>query len=283
MIEVLAAASSGTSTGTWLSLLVALGSSGVAVAAFLASRSRDSTSNLTERIVMIVHEGIAPINDRLSILETKIDVFWRNVAFDAAKILHSPHISRKELDGLLEAFHKQDAMTESQIVDLGLKLTEIRDSITGQVMDGQPTLAGDRMAAAIILQVMDQRDLAVQDIGHPQDALILVDPAGVISFISLEAERLTGYREDELRGVPIEILVPDEMHEEHDKLRDGYMQHPEVRVMGVEKSCLLLRRKDGTVIPVWIDLAPTVLGPTKETFVIATIRPRTGGGADGAK
>jgi PAS domain S-box-containing protein len=187
------------------------------------------------------------------------------------------------LDGLLEAFHKQDAMTESQIVDLGLKLTEIRDSITGQVMDGQPTLAGDRMAAAIILQVMDQRDLAVQDIGHPQDALILVDPAGVISFISLAAERLTGYREDELRGVPIEILVPDEMHEEHDKLRDGYIQHPEVRAMGVEKSCLLLRRKDGTVIPVWIDLAPTVLGPTKETFVIATIRPRTGGGADGAK
>lgn len=155
----LAAASSAISPLTIVSLVITVISVGIAVMAFLSSRGKDTAASLAKTVSDIVSEAIAPVNGRLGVLETKIDVFWRNVAFDAAKILHSPHDSRTDLDELIEAFEgsRLSILQESQ---LRLKLLELRDGLVGEIMDGQPTLAGDRIAAAIIIRVLDQEALS---------------------------------------------------------------------------------------------------------------------------
>ena len=49
-----------------------------------------------------VIKEIARLDHRLSIVETKIDVFWSNIDKYLAKIVHSPHTP--ELDALLERY-----------------------------------------------------------------------------------------------------------------------------------------------------------------------------------
>ena len=142
--------------------MLAFVGSGAAVYAILVSRSKDSITSMTAKIAAIVSEAVSPINGRLGVLETKIDVFWRNVAFDAAKILHSPHDSRSDLDALLEAF-LDDRLAPGDVADLDQKLMEIRDEDVGGIMDGQPTKAGNKIAAAIVLMVLQNVNAGKRD------------------------------------------------------------------------------------------------------------------------
>jgi PAS domain S-box-containing protein len=41
------------------------------------------------------------------------------------------------------------------------------------------------------------------------DALVIVDAGGLIVFVNAQAERLFGYRREELWGELVEMLVPD--------------------------------------------------------------------------
>jgi hypothetical protein len=134
------------------SLCLAASAIGVAIISFQHTRKKDDTEEIkqTAREMAMVLDKIDGLNNRIGVLETKIDVFWKNVAFDAARILHSPH--RPELDRLLDAF-TSNAITISQTAELKAVLTEI---MNGTVTD---FMAGDKVAAAIILRVIEQRGL----------------------------------------------------------------------------------------------------------------------------
>jgi PAS domain S-box-containing protein len=87
------------------------------------------------------------------------------------------------------------------------------------------------------------------------DAIVIVDRAGQIVISNSQAERLFGYSQAELRGKPIETLIPENLREAHVDQRMSYIQEPHSRPMG---SALNLqgRRKDGTTFPVEISLSP---------------------------
>ncbi len=101
------------------------------------------------------------------------------------------------------------------------------------------------------------------------DSLIVVDQSGRIVLVNVQTETLFGYHRDELVGQPIEVLVPEQMHEKHIGLRDGYLAAPHVRPMG-QGTELVGRRKDGNEIPVEISLSP--LHADAGLLVVATVR-----------
>lgn len=76
---------------------------------------------------------------------------------------------------------------------------------------------------------------------------------GKIFLVNKEAEFLLGYSRKELRGQPVEILVPDAARDAHPKHRQGYARLPRTRPMG-EGLDLHARHKDGELIPVTIAL-----------------------------
>lgn len=104
------------------------------------------------------------------------------------------------------------------------------------------------------------------------DAMVVVDPAGVILLVNRHSEALFGYGRGELVGRHIELLVPTALRPGHVAHRDHYVAHPTIRSMGIGLE-LAGRRRDGTQIPVEISLSPV---DTKNGLVvIAAVRDIT--------
>jgi PAS domain S-box-containing protein len=85
--------------------------------------------------------------------------------------------------------------------------------------------------------------------------MIMTDAAGNIVLVNAEAERLFGYRRDELIGRSIDILVPAAMRDGHAAHRQSFIAQPQTRHMGIGRD-LYGVRKDGAQIPVEIGLNP---------------------------
>ena len=87
------------------------------------------------------------------------------------------------------------------------------------------------------------------------DAMIGVDQNGTIIFVNAQAERLFGYRRDELLGKKIESLMPDRFRDRHLDHRSGFFARPRGRAMGAGMDLYGLH-KNGREIPVEISLSP---------------------------
>jgi PAS domain S-box-containing protein len=112
------------------------------------------------------------------------------------------------------------------------------------------------------------------------DALVVVDDGGRIVLVNAQAEEMFGYRREELRGRPVEVLVPERFREQHVGQRGEYFAVPYIRPMGKEHD-LYGRRKDGREVPVEISLSPLRIpsaataeagGGEAELLVVASIR-----------
>ncbi|MFF5288973.1 hybrid sensor histidine kinase/response regulator [Paractinoplanes globisporus] len=86
------------------------------------------------------------------------------------------------------------------------------------------------------------------------DAIVGVDADGLIALLNAQAERLFGYRRDELVGEPVEILVPQAKRLGHPAHRLRYLANPEPRPMGAGMA-LVARRKNGSEFPAEISLS----------------------------
>lgn len=104
------------------------------------------------------------------------------------------------------------------------------------------------------------------------DALILVDPGGVITDANLAAEQLFGHPVDTLVGMAVEELVPRDLRSRHVTHRRGFDAAPVRRPMGHGRRLEALRA-DGSVVAVHVSLAPvtTADGP----MTLAAVRDLT--------
>ncbi|MDP2889056.1 MAG: PAS domain S-box protein [Bacteroidota bacterium] len=65
------------------------------------------------------------------------------------------------------------------------------------------------------------------------DAMVITGSDGKILMINVQAERIFGYRRDEIIGKEVEILVPERFHHKHTSRRQGYVENPKTRGMGI--------------------------------------------------
>jgi len=87
------------------------------------------------------------------------------------------------------------------------------------------------------------------------DGIVEVDSSGRIVLVNSQAERMFGYRREELLGNSVEMLMPERFRGRHPAHRERYSAHSVIRPMG---SGLDLRavRADGTEFAVDINLSP---------------------------
>jgi PAS domain S-box-containing protein len=104
------------------------------------------------------------------------------------------------------------------------------------------------------------------------DAIVMVNPTGHIVFANNNAERLFGHERGELRGKPVELLLPPRFRGSHVGHRSHYFSQPRIRTMGAGLELFGLR-KDGSEFPVEISLSPLQIEET--AFVMSAIRDIT--------
>lgn len=100
------------------------------------------------------------------------------------------------------------------------------------------------------------------------NGMILTDQEGKIVLVNSSAERLSGYRREELLGQAVEILVPEPLRDAHARHRADFFAHRAVRPMGCGSE-LFLQRKDGAQIP--IELGLNAISTKEQHFVLASI------------
>lgn len=104
------------------------------------------------------------------------------------------------------------------------------------------------------------------------NAMLIADAAGRIIYTNSLAEELFGYGRGELRGQPIECLLPQRYRQGHSAHRLKYSAKPQRRPMGSGLP-LFGQRKDGSEVAVDIGLSP--FETTNGSMTMAAVRDMT--------
>ncbi len=121
-------------------------------------------------------------------------------------------------------------------------------SLAAQKKTGEPFEGGRNLSEALFECV--------------SEAAVVSDETGCIVRVNAQVEKLFGYSRDELRGQPIEVLVPERFRQAHLGHRQHYHQDPRRRAMnsGLE---LCGRHKDGSEFLIDVMLCPLAQGQGK--------------------
>ena len=115
----------------------------------------------------------------------------------------------------------------------------------------------ERMRTAAEKEEFHARSVGV--IRNSVDAIVTIDDRGLIESANPAAEELFGYREEELLGVNVSVLMPDPYRSEHDGYMDTYantgVKHIIDRTREVEGL-----HKDGTVFPCRLGVSEVTFG-----------------------
>jgi len=104
------------------------------------------------------------------------------------------------------------------------------------------------------------------------DAIIVIDKAGLVQSFSPAAERLFGWRAQEVIGRNVKMLMPSPYREGHDGYLLRYQQTGERRIIGVGRV-VVGERKDGSTFP--MELAVGEMRLHDEPFFTGFVRDLT--------
>lgn len=80
------------------------------------------------------------------------------------------------------------------------------------------------------------------------DAMVVIDDKGLIQSFSATAEKLFGYRVEEVRGRNVEMLMPEPYRRDHQRYVDRYINTGNAHVIGIGRVVIGLK-KDGSTFP----------------------------------
>jgi diguanylate cyclase (GGDEF)-like protein/PAS domain S-box-containing protein len=91
------------------------------------------------------------------------------------------------------------------------------------------------------------------------DAVVMVDAKGLIGFANPAVHLLLGYRESEIVGRPLAVLIPPEVRERHEAMVDRYRCVGAPMMMG-QRPVLHAMHKGGRLVPVSTSLCNLAIG-----------------------
>jgi PAS domain S-box-containing protein len=104
------------------------------------------------------------------------------------------------------------------------------------------------------------------------DGVMIIDASGTVQEYNPACEQLFGYREDEVVGRNVKMLMPPPYREEHDEYLQRYRATGHKRIIGIGRE-VEGRRKDGTTFP--MELSVGEARPGGQQVFVGIIRDIT--------
>jgi PAS domain S-box-containing protein len=106
------------------------------------------------------------------------------------------------------------------------------------------------------------------------DGVITIDRRGRVASFNPAAERLFGYRSQEVIGHNVAMLMPAPYATEHDHYLRRYLDTREARIIGIGRE-VTGRRKDGTTFPMHLSVGEASIdGETSFTGIVRDLTER---------
>ena len=90
------------------------------------------------------------------------------------------------------------------------------------------------------------------------DGIIVIDAQGFIKAFNPAAQRLFGYRSDEVLGQNVKLLMPSPDREQHDRYIANYLNSRVPKIIGTGRE-VRGRRKDGSTFPLHLSVGEMLL------------------------
>jgi two-component system sensor kinase FixL len=139
-------------------------------------------------------------------------------------------------------------------------------------------LLGARLLRARALEAESTRDLLAREahlksiLDTVPDAMIVIDPQGIIQSFSMAAERLFKYTADEVIGQNVRMLMPQPYRNDHDSYLKRYAETRERHIIGIGRV-VVGERKGGATFP--MELSVGEMRSSNKTFYTGFIRDLT--------
>jgi two-component system sensor kinase FixL len=136
---------------------------------------------------------------------------------------------------------------DGAVIPVSLTISPIRDR-HGSVI-GASKIARDLSDAQRMTAELRRREALLSSIlDTVPEAMVLIDQQGRIYSFSPAAERLFGFKADEVIGQNVKLLMPPPYREEHDGYLARYLATGERRIIGIGRV-VVGRRKNGSTFP----------------------------------
>lgn len=116
------------------------------------------------------------------------------------------------------------------------------------VCDEDGTVIGVSKIARDLSEIQRREALLRSILDTVPDALVVIDGHGLIQSFSAAAERLFGFRPEEVVARNVSILMPSPYREQHDSYLARYLSTGERHIIGIGRI-VVGQRKDGSTFP----------------------------------
>ncbi len=157
-----------------------------------------------------------------------------------------------ELD---EAFHKQ----EQQTLVLEQRNTEMLQ-IQEELQKSEKEQVANKERIDTILQASP-------------DGICVIDAEGTVTMINNSLQKIFGYSTEEVVGVNVKMLMPDDLAEQHHNGLERVVWGREPKLIGKGSAELQGRKKSGVIFP--IELSISQIGSGKDVIFVGIIRDIT--------
>ncbi len=187
----------------------------------------------------------------------------RNVNMLMPDPYHSAH------DGYL---HNYLSTGNKKIIGIGREVTGRRKDGSTFPMElavSEMQVAGERMFTGIVRDITERKRIEAElksseariraVVDTVVDGIISIDAHGSIQTANPAAERLFGYRREEMQGRNVNMLMPDPYHSAHDGYLHNYLSTGKKKIIGIGRE-VIGRRKDGSTFPMELAVSEMLVG-----------------------